>query len=98
VGWISLAAGLDVRHFPQRKRVSGHYFDSLVGRYQPRLRERFCGPETPFLWGVKRRNACSRDCRRIWIARGPRFPSRELRKCVEITVGRAHRVAKGAAL
>jgi hypothetical protein len=34
VWWISFAAGSDASHFSQRKGVSGHYFDSLVGRHQ----------------------------------------------------------------
>ena len=87
-----LRGGSDASHFSQRKGVLGCYFDSLVGRHQPRLRERFCGPETPFLWGVERRNACSRDCRRIWFLRGSHSPSRGLRKCADIAVGRANRV------
>jgi len=62
-------------HFSQRKGVLGCYFDCLVGRHQPRLPERFCGSKPPFLWGVKQRNACSREFRRIGFSRGLPSPS-----------------------
>jgi hypothetical protein len=39
-----------------------------VERYQLRLLEQFWGLRTPFLWGVRRRNACSRDFWRFRFA------------------------------